>query len=844
MQFSEQWLRTWCNPNITTEQLSNALTMSGLEVEELQAVAKEFNSIVIAEVLEVEPHPNADKLRICKVNTGSETLQIVCGAKNVEAGLKVPCALIGAKIPLDDGSTLNIKLGKLRGVESFGMLCSANELGLESNVDGLLILPADAPIGQDIREYLNLNDNIFTIKLTPNRADCLSIQGVARELSAITGSKIENITINYDKKPSFDSKHKVTIDDNAHNLCPRFLAREVTNIQIKGRTAPEYILQRLQRSGLRSVNAIVDISNYVMLELGQPSHMFDADILGNDIKVHWSDLTLNNTSNTNDNKLTLLNDSICEIQKNTGIISDENGMQSLAGVMGGKSTSITDETTNILIECAFWFPATIAGKTKQYKLNSDAAYRYERGVDPNLAPIAIERITQLVLEICSTEQTQISSVQDINLNVSTISTISNPKQISVSNQDIQKLIGQHISIEKILEILSNLNLSPSFDKEKEIFSVNVPSYRFDLNIPEDITEEIIRLYGFDNITLRPPKASLEFLPYATNKHNIKDFRYGLAKHGYNEVISFGFTSPLLEEQFSPNPSQLKLKNPIAEQYQVMRSTLLGGLVEKLVYNQQQHKPNSIRLFESGVIFNIDNNVQSSLSSVNNISEYVYISGIANGLNNPHQWGINKQSIDFYDVKGDIESILHGLGVDKLEFKASQHIAFHQGRCASIWANDIEIGVIGELHPQLQQHYNINSNTIGFEINFSKIQHKAKLNLKEINKNPAVKRDIAIVVNDDVSAQTLIDSLANLGKQNKLPAQVEIFNIDVFDVFKPKQEKNEQANNVSNNSISTNEKSIALQFFLQKQGGTLTDEELTSIMNSAIENLQQYGKLRT
>ncbi len=875
MQFSEQWLRTWCSPNITTEELAHVLTMSGLEVEEVNPAAKNFNSIIIAQVLEAEPHPNADKLKICKVNTGSEILQIVCGAKNVTAGIKVPCALIGAKIPLDNGEILHIKLGKLRGIESFGMLCSAHELGLEStsNTDGLMILPDDAPTGKDIREYLNLNDNIFTIKLTPNRADCLSIQGIARELSAITNTTLHNIQdkINSSQKPSFISKFGISIDENANNLCGKFLAREIINIQVGERVTPDYMLQRLKRSGLRSVNVIVDISNYVMLELGQPNHMFDADIVSKNIKVRWSKPDI-------DKNLHLINDNICDIYADTGIVADENGAQALAGIMGGKKTSITDKTKNILIECAFWFPQAIAGKTKQYKLNSDAAYRYERGVDPNLAHIAIVRITQLVLEICATEQTQISEIIQANqINIS--NDLAKPKTIEVAYSQIQKISGQNIEMPHIMDILKRLNLQPSFNsdeysisemkckytKDLEVnrgerqncdegstnstarnnfkdneYSVSklkciIPSYRFDLNIPEDIIEEVIRLYGFDNIKLRPPKANLEFLAYPTNKYSLKNMRHALAQHGYNEIISFGFTSVLLEEQFSNSPSQIKLKNPLAEQYQVMRSTLLGGLIEKLIYNQHQHKPASIRLFESGIVFNIDSKIYSSLKSVKNIAEYQYISGIANGLTKPQQWGNSKQNIDFYDVKGDIENILLALGINNLEFKPAQHIAFHQGRCANIFSHGVEIGIIGELHPKLQQHYDILGNTIGFEINFSKLDIKPKLELKEVNKNPAVKRDIAVVVDNDTPAQILIQSLAKLTAHKNWFENIDIFNIEVFDVFKPKDDLN--------NSIKSNQKSIALHFFIQKQNGTLTDEELAIIMKLAIENLQQYGEIR-
>ena len=817
MQFSEQWLRTWCNPDIDTKQLSNLLTMHGLEVEEILPVANEFNNIIIAQVIEVLPHPDADKLKICKVQISNqekdEILQIVCGASNVLAGIKVPCAMIGAKLKLSDGAELKIKLGKLRGIESFGMLCSAKELGLYDNVDGLLILPNDAPIGENIREYLNLNDKLIVIKLTPNRADCLSIQGIARDLSAITNTQIMPLDIQ-NFTGSFESKHTIDIS-NAKNLCSRFVAREINNIDASVKT-PDYIAQRLIRSGLRTVNILVDISNYVMLELGQPNHIFDGDILGNNIQVHWSD---NNIS-----ELDLINNTKCSIKENTGIISDENGIQAIAGVMGGLKTSITTNTQNIFIECAFWHPNAIAGKTKLYKLQSDAAYRFERGVDPQLCLLTMDRISDLILKHCKTANTKLSFINDINL------LANNPKSIQISQQEINKITGFEISVKQILDILTRINLKPDFEESSNNFIVKAPSYRFDINIKEDIIEEIIRLYGFDNIKLRSPIGQLNFLPQSTNINPLHTFRHKLCHLGYNEVINFSFTSQELEQNFSDMPSTITLKNPIAIQYEVMRSTLIGGLIEKLVFNQQ-HKAQNIRLFEVGKVFQKNSANDKNDNIVKNITENIYISALANGLSSPIQWGKDKKNIDFFDIKGDLSNLL--LSYD-ITFVSHQHPACHPGRCASLYIGKEYLGYVGELHPKWQQLYDIQGNTIIFEINYNLLKNLNSKNILSINKYPFVKRDIAVIVKDYIESQQMINALYQLKYDTNWPINVDLFDIEVFDVFKP---------NEKSSSINIDEKSLALQFFVQNKQATLSEYELDTIMELAVKCMENYGRLR-
>jgi phenylalanyl-tRNA synthetase beta chain len=860
MQFSEQWLRTWCNPNLNTQELAYALTMAGLEIEDMQNVANAFEHIVIGLVQDVQPHPNADKLRVCMVDVGQhQLLQIVCGASNVRTGIKVPCALVGAYIDFKDAENkhtrLNIKPSKLRGIDSNGMLCSAEELGLlninATQQNGLLELDKHAPIGENIRTYLNLDDCIFTIKLTPNRSDCLSIMGIARDLAAITNTPLTHIEATANINTFFDSAYQINIDAQAqHNLCSHFSLREIKHIQVDQCVTPEYIQQRLVRSGLRSVNILVDISNYVMLELGQPSHIFDANFLGKNIRVHWSDST------TQDIKLCLLNDAEVNILPQTGLISDENGVQCLAGVMGGKHTSVTNNTTHIVIECAFWQPHAIAGKTKQYKLNSDAAYRYERGVDPYLNTLAIQRITQLILAHCATDQTQVSHIKSIHLDEH-----HKQKIIDVNLAHIYHVIGctaEKISIPTILDILGKLNLQTTYDNgnaqnnsqnNNQVIKVLVPSYRFDLNIPEDIIEEIIRIYGVDNIHTDSAHGKMQFVADNSTHYSVHDARQHMAHLGYHEVLSFGFTSEMQEQQFADIhciKQPIYLKNPIAEHYNVMRSNIIGGLVEKLVYNQQQHRPTCIRLFETGKVFRINTQINANLKQVKHIQENQHIAGIVNGLSAPQQWGESKRYIDFYDVKGDIENLLKQHKdlkfVTPTNTEEAHYSAMHPGRCADIFIGKHFVGRLGELHPELSQFYNITGSTIIFELDLMHVLLKTNTVIQAVNKFPMIKRDIAVIVDNAVAADVLINALYAINNHTEWFNDARILNVDVFDVFKPNQHQSD--NNDKNTHIAIHEKSIALQFCIQKEEGTFTEKETEHIMSLAMQALQQIGRVRS
>ncbi len=864
MQFSKNWLYQWCSPNLTTEELSSVLTMGGLEVEQISPVANNFNNIIIAQVLQVEQHPNADKLKVCKVKTivdGIEqNLQIVCGASNVESGIKVPCAMVGAVLNFpdedNDGKTkqLTIKNSKLRGIESQGMLCSRQELGLEKISQGILILPFDAPLGQSIRTYLDLNDDILTIKLTPNRADCLSIMGIARDLSALTNTPLNQNNLNIaniaNNKGKFHTNKQVTIvKDAVYNLCPKFISREIKDINAAAPT-PEFMKNCLIRSGLRSVNILVDISNYVMLELGQPSHIFDADVLGNNIQVNFS-----NNSKFKEQKIELLNNNHATLNINTGIISDENFVQAMAGVMGGAKTAVNLNTKNIFIECAHWLPEAIAGKSKHYKLTSDAAYRFERGVDPELPNIAIERITDLIIKYCGHENTQVSYIQinpekqnNDNNHENECEYGSSKFQLRLSKiYQISGLSPCKLSTKLIINYLERLNLQPKLQNDS-ILEITTPSYRFDLKIAEDIIEEIIRLHGFDNLDDRAPQSTFYISNDSTHNsaHVSKhEFRHKLAALGYNEIINFGFTSTNLEQDFSIQASDLNLLNPIASQYNTMRSSLIGGLIEKLIYNQQQGASNisTFRLFEVGNVFGEE--------FKHNYHQYqkTCISGVVNGLAQPLQWASDKLEADFYSVKGDLQKLLYSYNIS---FGNYIHPACHPNRCAAIYLNTNNvingndsfensefIGFIAELHPNLSNKYGIKGTSIIFELNYDVLKTLPKKVIQNINKFPSVKRDIAVIVKQNINAEQLIHQLQQMVYNQEWPQQTKILDIRIFDIFKPTHD-----NKINNANISHDEKSIAFQFYLQKQNATLNEQELTTIMQLAIKALEKYGTVRS
>ncbi|ONN65400.1 phenylalanine--tRNA ligase subunit beta [Herbaspirillum sp. VT-16-41] len=795
MQFSENWLRTMVNPTMTSDELSHLLTMSGLEVEEVEPVAPPFTNVVVGEVLEVTKHPDADRLNVCRVNVHTGTiLNIVCGAPNVRAGLKVPCAMVGAVLPPGaDGKPFEIKVGKLRGVESQGMLCSARELKLSEDHGGLLELPDDAPVGQNFRDYLQLNDLKFTIKLTPNKADCLSVLGVAREVSALTGTPLK-APVYQAAAVNLDEKLPVRI--SAPELCGRFAGRVIRGLNAKAAT-PQWMKQRLERSGQRSISALVDISNYVMLELGRPSHVFDLDKIHGGLDVRWG---------RKGESLKLLNGNTVEVDEWVGVISDDKEIESLAGIMGGDATAVSLETSNIYLEAAFWFPQAIQGRARRYNFSTDAAHRFERGVDFATVVDHIERITALLLEICGTSDTRVGPIDDQIVNL--------PKRepVALRTARAAKVIGVEITDEMVSDIFKRLGLS--FDYQPGLFSVTPPSYRFDIEIEEDLIEEVARVYGFENIPALPPVAANAMRIAPENTRSLFAIRRLLADQDYQEVVNFSFVDSAWEADFGGNADPIKLLNPIASQMSVMRSSLIAGLVANARYNVNR-KASRIRVFEAGAIFRKNADITDGPLSVAGFEQPKRVAALAYGPVADEQWGQPSRNVDYFDVKADLEALF---APRTLRFVKAEHPALHPGRTAHVLLGEQVIGVIGELHPKWQQKYELPLAPVVFEVDADALQQRDLPVYTEISKFPAVSRDIALVVKQSIGAQQLLDVFAAEKEAN--PACAILQALVLFDEYQGK-------------GLEGDEKSLAFRCTLQDTQNTLQDDKVDLAVSALV-----------
>ena len=802
MQFSESWLRQYVNPSLDSDALGHAMTMAGLEVEEQHSVAPAFTKIVVAQILSVEQHPDADRLRVCKVDAGTgQELQIVCGAPNARAGIKIPCALVGAELPPAEagGKPFMIKVGKLRGVESQGMLCSGRELGLGDDHEGILELPADAPIGEDIRKYLDLDDQVFVIKLTPNKADCLSLMGMAREVSAITGVPLCAPKWNA-PAVSTDDKRKVTVESK--ELCGRFAGRVIRGVNPQAKT-PDWIVQRLSRASQRSISALVDLSNYVMLEMGQPTHVFDIDKLEGDITVRWAKAG-ETLELLNGQTVALVGpDSAGKLQE-AGVVADQKGPVALAGIMGGNHCAVSDDTKNIYVEAAYWLPSAIQGRARRFNFSTDAAHRFERGVDPQNTVNCLEYLSSLILEVCGG---QVGPVDDQVLNVPEC------KSVKMRLARAEKVIGIPLTKEVVADVFQRLGFE--FKQEGDVFEVTPPSYRFDIEIEEDLIEEVARMYGFENIPDQPPIASLKMSAKAEARRGIHLLRQRLALQGYQEAVNFGFTDLESEQRLAGAQEQdvIQVLNPIANQYGVMRSNLWGGLLSNLKSNLNRGA-GRVRLFETGRVFKRDSKVQEASGKVAGFHQPQKIGGLAYGSSVPEQWASVTRAVDFFDVKGDLERVL-----DPLHFvtESAQHPALHPGRSAkvliNIGKNTIEVGWIGELHPGLQQAYELPQAPVLFELDLESIRELGLPVPEELSKFPAVQRDLALVVKQSVSAQSLLDAMTST-KQNFVRS------IELFDEFKPK---------AGSSSMADDEKSLAFRVTLLNPQETLQDPQIDAVM---------------
>jgi phenylalanyl-tRNA synthetase beta chain len=798
MQFPESWLREFCNPPISTQQLADTLTMAGLEVEELQPVAPPFSKVVVGEIKEAVQHPNADRLRVCQVDVGQGSLlNIVCGAPNARAGIKIPCALVGAELPPgEDGKPFLIKLGKLRGVESQGMLCSARELKLNEDHGGLLELDESASVGQDIRAHLRLDDTLFTLKLTPNLAHCLSVYGIARELSALTGTPLT--------LPAFPAVPSVLTDRlavkiSATDLCGRFSGRVVKGVNPKAAT-PAWMVDRLARCGQRSVSPLVDISNYVMFEYGRPSHIFDLDKIHGGLDVRWGRAG---------EQLKLLNGNTVSVDDKVGIIADDVQVESLAGIMGGDATAVSDDTRNIYIEAAFWWPTSVAGRSRRYNFSTDAGHRFERGVDPQLTVEHIERITQLVIDICGTADTACGPIDDQQVNM--------PKRAPVTLRVARavKVIGMDLTPARMAQALRSLGL-PVTEGEGTL-TVTPPSFRFDLQIEEDLIEEIARMVGYEQLPTTPPRAPITARLRAEASRSPYAVRRQLAGLGYQETINYSFVEERWERELAGNADPIRLLNPIASQMSVMRSSLLGNLLQVVKFNTDR-KATRVRVFEVGRVFRKDASVKSSDETVEGFDQPMRVAGMAYGPAQPLQWGAKEQAVDFYDVKADVQALL---APAVLSFEPADHPSMHPGRCARVLLGERVIGHVGELHPRWRQAWDLPQAPVMFELELDAVLQRAVPSFQNVSRFQAVERDIAVIVNESVTHAALMQAI------HAAPTQGLLRDALLFDVYRPKQ---------AVAGLSEGEKSLAVRLTLNSDDATLTDAQIDAAMQAVLAQL--------
>ena len=806
MQFPESWLREFCNPNLTTQQLADTLTMAGLEVEELQPVAPPFSRIVVGEIMAAEQHPNADRLRVCQVDVGQGSLlNIVCGAPNARVGIRVPCALVGAELPPgEDGKPFVIKVGKLRGVESQGMLCSAKELQIADDHGGLLELASDAPLGQDIRQHLNLDDTLMTLKLTPNLAHCLSVYGIAREVSALTGAPLKVPTFTPVASQTGD---KLAVKIHAPDLCGRFSGRIVKGVNTQAAT-PQWMVDRLARCGQRSVSPLVDISNYVMFELGRPSHIFDLDKIKGGLQVRWGKAG---------ETLKLLNGNTVTVDEQVGVIADDAQVESLAGIMGGDATAVSDATQNIYIEAAFWWPRAIAGRSRRFNFSTDAGHRFERGVDPQLTVEHIERITQLVLDICGTPQTQVGPMDDQTLNVPAIQ----PVTLRVARA--VKIIGMPLTQQQCADALRSLGLQVT--EGEGTVTVTPPSFRFDLEIEEDLIEEVARMVGYNNLPTHPPLAPITAKVRPESERSPSTVRRAMAALGYQETINYSFVDESWERDLAGNAQPIRLLNPIASQMSVMRSSLIGSLLQVIKFNADR-KADRVRVFELGRVFLRNPAVQSTDTTVEGFDQPMRLAGMAWGPLEPLGWQGKGRHVDFFDVKADVEKLL---APRKAEFVAAEHPALHPGRSAEVLLDGQSIGFIGELHPRWRQSWELPSAPVVLELSLDAVIQRKVPVARGVAKHQSVERDLAVIVQEQVSHAQLMQAI------HAAPTQGLLRDAVLFDIYRPKAD--------SGGGLALGEKSLAVRLTLHSDEGTLTDAQIETTMNAVLAQLSQQLSAR-
>ncbi|MBF8636020.1 phenylalanine--tRNA ligase subunit beta [Pseudomonas fulva] len=785
MKFSEQWLRGWVNPQVSRDELVARLSMAGLEVDSVTPAAGQFSGIVVGEILATEQHPDADKLRVCQVSNGQETFQVVCGAPNARPGIKIPFAMIGAELPGD----FKIKKAKLRGVESFGMLCSAAELQISEENDGLLELASDAPVGEDIRQYLSLDDASIEIGLTPNRGDCLSIAGLARDVSALYDVPVTRPLV-----PAVAAAHDEVrpVEVHAPAACPRYLGRVIRNVDLSKPT-PLWMVERLRRSDVRSIDAAVDITNYVMLELGQPMHAFDLAEINGGIRVRMAE---------EGEKLMLLDGQEVALRADTLVIADHTRALAIAGVMGGEHSGVdTAKTRDLFLESAFFEPISVAGKARSYGLHTDASHRYERGVDSQLAREAMERATALLLEVVGGEAGPI---------VEAVSEQHLPRiaPVTLRADRIAQMLGMEMDPSQVEQLLNNLGLATQADGAGQ-WTVNVPSHRFDISLEVDLIEELARLYGYNNLPVRYPQARLAPQARPETRGELPNLRRLLVARGYQEAITYSFIDPKLFELFSPGVEPLLLANPISSDMAAMRASLWPGLVKALQHNLNRQQ-DRVRLFESGLRF---------VGQLGNLAQEPMIAGVATGSRLPEGWANGRDTIDFFDVKADVEALLGYSGaLGDFTFVAGKHPALHPGQTAEIQREGKTVGYLGALHPELAKVLDLDRPVFVFELVLADVVEGRLPKFSELSKFPETRRDLALIAGRDVASQDVLDVIRdNAGEW--------LTDLRLFDVYQGK-------------GIDPDRKSLAVGLTWQHPSRTLNDDEVNTTLHTILTSLEQ------
>ncbi|MDX2462913.1 MAG: phenylalanine--tRNA ligase subunit beta [Porticoccus sp.] len=785
MKFSESWLREWVNPAIDTTELVAQLTMAGLEVDAVESVAPDFSGVIVGEIISAEQHPNADKLRVCQVAGGDgDTTQVVCGAPNARVGIKIPFATVGAKLPGD----FKIKKAKLRDVESFGMLCGPDEVGLGEASEGLWELPSAAPVGSDLRDYLNLNDQVIEVDLTPNRGDCLSIRGLARETGVLNLAPVKEQ--NCDPVDSTISDI-FNVQLLAPKACSRYAGRIIRNVNMAAES-PMWLQERLRRSGVRCIDPVVDITNYVMLELGQPMHAFDFSKLEGGIVVRMAE---------QDEKLKLLDGSEVKLNADTLVIADQKKVVAMAGIMGGDETAVNFETQDIFLESAYFDPIAIAGRSRTYGMHTDASHRFERGVDPKLQEVAIERATALLLDVVGGEIGPLTVVEEKAY-------LPQQAKVTLTRSRLQQQLGLVLEDKQVEGMLERLGLDIQL-KPDIGWICTAPSWRFDIAIEADLIEEVARIYGYNRLPTSTISAELPIEVAVETQRALPPLRQQLIGRGYYEAITYCFVDPEVQSHLTPAVDSVSLANPIASDMSVMRTTLWSGLLPAVRRNLNRQQPR-VRLFETGLNF---------VPSKGELKQCSMIAGAISGSRTPESWVTQQEPVDFYDIKADVEALLQLSQVsDQFQFVAGNHPALHPGQCACIERKGELVGWLGQVHPKVQKALDLSQPVFVFEMRLDLVLRDELPAFNGVSKFPEVRRDLALIVDENISAGDLCHTV----RQN---AGVQLVDLKVFDVYQGK-------------GIENNRKSVALGLTFRDSSRTLTEDEINMAVESVVTALEK------